>query len=107
MNKYFVYEGDTLRAAQSTKEGAEHYMKPGREMLTAPKKVKGLEVDYIKEGRFDNVIWIENLTPKIEYPTYFALDIMPALELWMGLSKALKAAGQLGTISAGMQELIK
>ena len=30
-----VWEGETLRANQSTREGAEHYMKPGR-VLVAP-----------------------------------------------------------------------
>lgn len=30
---YQVYEGDTLRANQSTRAGAEHYMKPGRVLV--------------------------------------------------------------------------
>jgi len=37
-NKYYIYEGDILRAAQPTKEEAEKYMQPGRELLTEPKK---------------------------------------------------------------------
>jgi hypothetical protein len=33
-NRYFVYEGDTLKAAQSTKTGALKFMKPGRVIKT-------------------------------------------------------------------------
>lgn len=32
-NKFFVYEGDTLRAAQSTFNGAMRYFKEGRSLL--------------------------------------------------------------------------
>lgn len=37
-NKWFVYEGKTLRAAQPTKTGAMKYMKTGRRLLKKPLK---------------------------------------------------------------------
>ena len=37
-NKYFVYEGNTLRAAQTTKKSALRYMKPGRKIRKTPMK---------------------------------------------------------------------
>ena len=37
-NKWFVYEGNILRAAQPTKAGAIKYMKPGRVLRKTPKK---------------------------------------------------------------------
>lgn len=37
-NKWFVYEGKTLRAAQPTKSGAMKFMKKGRRLLKNPLK---------------------------------------------------------------------
>jgi len=36
-NRYFVYEGDVLRAAQPIKAGAMKFMKPGRVLRKSPK----------------------------------------------------------------------
>ena len=35
-NRYFVYEGNVLRAAQPTKTGAMKYMKYGRRLRKSP-----------------------------------------------------------------------
>ena len=36
-NRYFVYEGNTLRAGQTTRKQAMKYMKKGRVLRTSPK----------------------------------------------------------------------
>lgn len=36
-NRYFVYDGNILRAAQKTKAGAMKYMKPGYKLRKTPK----------------------------------------------------------------------
>jgi len=36
-NRWFVYDGNILRAAQSTKSGAMKYMKPGYKLRKTPK----------------------------------------------------------------------
>ena len=66
-----------------------------------------MKVEYIKEGRFDNAIWINGLPMLVQYPQYFAIANGTALELWKALTIELVKAGQAGTLDAGCKEFIK
>lgn len=65
-----------------------------------------MEVKYIENGRFDRAIWVDQPETLAAYSQYQALSIGVALDLWMGLTKALAQAGQLGTLDAGMKEAL-
>ena len=65
-----------------------------------------MKVEYIKEGRFDNAIWIDGLPVLARYSGNFAIANGTALELWSKLSAELAKAGQLGTLDAGIKKLI-
>jgi len=49
-NRYFVYEGDTLRAAGSNYKSIEKYVKDGRTVLNRPKNLQKNEFFVVPKG---------------------------------------------------------